>query len=112
VLQAGSTPIVRTGNQYLRLVAAPNAVIVRDGATAKLTDIRRDDTVDVMITADGMAQRVNATSRHEADPWPWLIPLLVALGIGAVLVVLWVGRRRDSFVLEPIRGDHPPGVHT
>lgn len=114
VKQAGQSVTVHTNNnQDHRFAAAPGATIVtRNGKTASIADVKKGDKVSVTTNPDGTTQRIDATSTHGSNKaWLWLIPLVLALALLALLFLLWK-RRRDSFVLEPNRGGRPASRRT
>ncbi len=80
---------------------ARDVVVTRDGREARLGDIRAGDMVAVTTNPDGMAARIAATSKSVGPlgALRWLLPLLLLLGLLALIPLLLARRRRDSFIL-------------
>ena len=100
---ANGTPLaVRVGGRERAFTPTQDLIVTRDGREARLGDIRAGDTVVVTTNPDGAAARIDATSTS-GNPLGflrWLLPLLVLLGLLALLFFFLGRRRRDSFILE------------
>lgn len=100
--QTAPALVLRINDVNTTLKLAPGATITRDGKAVPLSSLKHGDRVDLVLGADGTAQSLAAHS-HASSPWPWLLPLLIALAVLLVLLALLFARRRDPFVLAPGR---------
>jgi len=103
---AGQTPTVRTGDGERQIQPGPGLVVMRDGRSASLTDIRAGDRVAVTTNPDGTARRVDARSAaalaadDDANRWRWLAPLALLIPLFGALFFLLGRRRRHDYVVE------------
>jgi hypothetical protein len=94
---------VNSNGQDRQVNLAPNAVITRGGNTITANDLKVGDQVNVTSNPDNSVSRVDVTNTASAFP-AWLIPLIIALIVLALLAWLLSRRRRtNDFVLEPNR---------
>jgi hypothetical protein len=103
VAQSGQTLTVKTSGQNRQVGTTPNVIVTRNGKKASLANIQKNDTVTVTTNASGAATRIDATSSGGGAGFlAWLIPLLIAVGLAALLL-WWLAQRRrsDSFILAP-----------
>lgn len=102
VEQAGRTLSIKTDGNTRQVGAAPNVRVTRNGKSAALSDIKKNDKVTITADASGAATRIDATSSSGGAGFlKWLIPLLVILALLG-FVLWWLSkRRRDSFILAP-----------
>lgn len=103
VEQTAPALVLRVNGVNTTVQVAPDATVVRNGKAVPLSSLKRGDSVDAVLGADGAAHSLAAHS-HSSSPWPWLLPLLLALAVLLALLALALARRRDAFVLEPGRG--------
>jgi hypothetical protein len=108
VEQTAPALVLRVNGINTTVQIAPGATVTRNGKAVPLSSLKRGDSVDVLLGADGAAQSLAAHS-PSASPWPWLVPLLIALAVLLVLLALIFAPRRDAFVLEPGREPAHPG---
>jgi len=100
---------VNSNGQDRQINAAPGMTVVRDGKTATVGDLKVGDQVNVTSNPDNSVSRIETTSvaKSGSSVWKWLIPLIIALLIIALLAYLLSRRKRDSFVLERDRTNTP-----
>ena len=100
---------VNSNGQDRQINAAPNMTVVRDGKAATVGDLKVGDQVNVTSNPDNSVSKIETTSvaKSGISIWKWLIPLLIALVILALLAYLLSRRKRDSFVLERDRTNAP-----
>lgn len=102
VEQTAPTLVLRVSGVNTTVQLAPGATVTRNGKAAPLLSLKRGDRVDATLGADGAAQSLAAHSAS-SSPWPWLLPLLIALAVLLALLALLFVRRRDALVLVPGR---------
>jgi hypothetical protein len=100
---------VNSNGQDRQINAAPGMTVVRDGKTAAVGDLKVGDQVNVTSNPDNSVSRIETTSvaKSGSSIWKWLIPLLIALLVIALLAYLLSRRKRDDFVLERDRTNAP-----
>lgn len=101
VTGTGTPLTVRSNGQDRQVNPAPGLVVTRNGKSATLGDIKKDDKVTVTTAPDGSAQRIDATSDSDGAGWlKWLIPLLLGLLLLGLLAWLLSRRRKDDFIVQ------------
>lgn len=104
VTNTGNRLTVETDGQGRNVTPAANLVVTRDGKSAALGDLKKNDKVSVTTGPDGNAQRIDATSADGSPAWlKWLLPLLVLLAIVGLALWFLGKRRKDNFIIEPKR---------
>ncbi len=100
---------VNSNGQDRQINAAPNMTVVRDGKAATAGDLKVGDQVNVTSNPDNTVSRIETTSvaKSGSSIWKWLIPLLIALLIIALIAYLLSRRKKNDFVLERDRTNTP-----
>jgi hypothetical protein len=100
---------VNSNGQDRQINAAPNMTVVRDGKAATAGDLKVGDQVNVTSNPDNTVSRIETTSvaKSGTSIWKWLIPLLIALLIIALIAYLLSRRKKNDFVLERDRTNTP-----
>lgn len=100
---------VNSNGQDRQINPAPNMTVVRDGKAATVGDLKVGDQVNVASNPDNTVSRIETTSvaKSGTSIWKWLIPLLIALLIIALIAYLLSRRKKNDFVLERDRTNTP-----
>lgn len=97
VVQNGPTLILKGKDGDRQISVAPGAPVLRDHKTTTIDKLKKGDTVTVTLNAQGVAERLDATSggTSAGDVLKWLIPLII-LAIVVAAVAWWLATRRRS----------------
>jgi uncharacterized protein YpuA (DUF1002 family) len=97
VQQVGPPLIVRSNGQDRQVQPAANLAVTRNGKTARLADLRKGDTVNVVANTDGSVQRIGATGQSAVPDWARRLPPLnhAVMLMGILIWLLAVSPRAN-----------------
>ncbi len=100
---------VNSNGQDRQVNTTANTTVLRDGKAATVGDLKVGDQVNVTSNPDNTVAKVETTSAAKSGSsiWKWLIPLLIALAVIALIAYLLSRRKKDDFVLERDRTNMP-----
>jgi ATP-dependent Zn protease len=100
---------VNSNGQERQITTTASTTVIRDGKAAAVSDLKVGDQVNVTANPDNTVANIQTTSvaKSGSSIWKWLIPLLIALLVIALLAYLLSRRKRDDFVLERDRTNVP-----
>lgn len=100
---------VNSNGQDRQVNTTANTTVLRDGKAVTVGDLKVGDQVNVTSNPDNTVAKVETTSvaKSGSSIWKWLVPLLIALAVIALIAYLLSRRKKDDFVLERDRTNMP-----
>jgi len=100
---------VNSNGQDRQVNTTASTTVLRDGKAATVGDLKVGDQVNVSSNPDNTVSKIETTSAAKSGSsiWKWLIPLLIALLLIALIAYFLSRRKKDDFVLERNRTNTP-----